>query len=305
MPIHLPPFSRRQFLTRSLVAGAGLALNRSLFAAEKPVDAHTWALLADTHIAADRTLIARETNMADNLARVGQELAALPKRMAGVLVNGDCAYNQGLPGDYQTFTALVEPVRQAQMPVHLTLGNHDDRANFRAGVREAREGQGTVTEKHAVILRTERANWFLLDTLEFVNKTPGWLGEQQLAWLAKALDANPGKPAILVAHHNLHLTSGENKGALKDTDQLLEIMRSRRQVKAYIFGHTHYWDVKEDSSGIHLINLPPVGYVFNKTHPNGWVEATVKPTGLRLKLHALKPDHPAHGQVKELTWRSA
>ena len=53
MPIHLPSISRREFLRRSLMAGAGLALSPSLLAAARRVDANSWALLADIHIAAD------------------------------------------------------------------------------------------------------------------------------------------------------------------------------------------------------------------------------------------------------------
>ena len=47
-----------------------------------------------------------------------------------------------------------------------------------------------------------RANWFLLDSLDEPNKTPGVLGDKQVAWLGQALDARANKPAILVAHHN-------------------------------------------------------------------------------------------------------
>ena len=40
---------------------------------------------------------------------------------------------------------------------------------------------------------------------------------------------------------------------------------------AYIYGHTHNWKVESDTSGIHLINLPPVSYVFREGEPSGWV----------------------------------
>ena len=56
MPIHLQPISRRQFLVRSLAGGAALALSPSLLAAAKRTDPNSWALLADTHLAADRNL---------------------------------------------------------------------------------------------------------------------------------------------------------------------------------------------------------------------------------------------------------
>src|SRR5580700_11131949 len=107
MPIHLPPLSRRKFLIRSVVAGAGLALSRKIFAADKNIDEDSWALFSDTHIAADRAKIVRDVNMTDHLAAVSRELLALPRPPAGVFILGDCAWDSGEKGDYQTFTNLL------------------------------------------------------------------------------------------------------------------------------------------------------------------------------------------------------
>jgi 3',5'-cyclic-AMP phosphodiesterase len=305
MPVHLSPLNRRQFLARALATGAALAAGRSFAADAKPVDADLFALLSDTHIPASPDVESRGVNMTANLVEAGKQVVGLAKRPAAALINGDCAYLDGKPEDYMNLVKLLGPIRAAGLPVHMTLGNHDHRENFRSGVAEAKEGSGSVPDKHAVILRSPRANWFLLDSLEAVNKTPGSLGEAQLQWLAKSLDEHKDKPAILFAHHNLHLVEGENRSGLKDTEKLLEIARPRKHVKAYIFGHTHRWEVKTDESGLHLINLPPVAYVFDKVRPSGWVEAQLKADGLRLQLHALDAKHPEAGQVKELAWRAA
>ena len=102
----------------------------SLLAAAKRTDPNSWALLADTHLAADRALVARDINMTDHFTKVSGELLALPKRPAGVFITGDCAYNSGQTGDYRHVADLLEPIRQGQMPVHLALGNHDHRERF-------------------------------------------------------------------------------------------------------------------------------------------------------------------------------
>jgi len=133
--------------------------------------------------------------------------------------------------------------------------------------------------------------------------TPGLLGDAQRAWLAKTLDANADKPAILFAHHNPQ--KGDAPSGLKDTDKLFEIIEPRKQVKAYIFGHTHDWNARKTDSGIHLINLPPVAYIFEKGKPNGWVQATVQPESLRLELRCLDRTHKDHGQVLDLKWRAS
>src|SRR5216684_6697933 len=104
MPIFLPPISRRGFLFRSLAASAGLALSPKLLAASRKTDPDFWALLADTHLAADRATLGRGINMADHFTKVSAELLALSTRPAGLFVIGDCAFNSGETGDYSTVT---------------------------------------------------------------------------------------------------------------------------------------------------------------------------------------------------------
>ena len=300
MPIHLPPISRRQFLVRSLAGGAALALSPSLLAAAKGADPNSWALLADTHLAADPSAVMREINMTDHFTKVSAELLALPQRPAGVFVTGDCALNSGQAGDYQRVAALLEPIRQGQMPVHLALGNHDNRERFWEALPKDKATLGSLADRQVALLRTPRANWFVLDSLETTLSTPGLLGRKQLDWLAGALDANAKKPALVLLHHNPGISG--NVG-LKDTVELFEIIRPRKQVKAYIFGHTHAWNVWQDASGIHLVNLPPVSYVFEPGQPAGWVHATLGGNAMRLELRCVDTAHKAHGQVQELRWR--
>ena len=301
MPIHLRPISRRQFFARSLAGGAALALSPSLLAAAKRTNPNSWALLSDTHLAADRTLVARDINMTDHFTRVSGELLALPKRPAGVFITGDCAYSSGQTADYRHVAELLEPIRQGQMPVHLALGNHDNRERFWEAMPKEKAAQPPLADRQVALLRTPRANWFVLDSLEQTLATPGLLGRAQLDWLAGALDANRNKPALVLVHHNPGLTG--NVG-LKDTAAFFAVIRPRKQVKAYIFGHTHFWHVWPDESGIHLINLPPVSYVFQADEPAGWAHAMLERNGMQLELRCVDPAHKSHGQVHKLQWRA-
>ena len=303
MPIHLPPLSRRKFLLRSFAAGAGLALGPEIFAAEQKTDGNFWALLSDPHIAADPAQVVRNVNMAEHLATVAKEILALPRRPAGIFVNGDCAWNSGEPGDYSTFADLLQPLRHAGMKVHLTLGNHDQREHFWSALRAEKSARRPLADRQAALLRTPRVNWFLLDSLEKTLATPGLLGTEQLSWLAQALDANAAKPAIVLVHHNLD--SGEKSIGLKDTEELFKVMRPRKQVKACCYGHTHDWNVKQDESGIHLVNLPPTAYGFKEGRPSGWVRATVEAEGMQLELRCVDQQHKDHGQMLNLKWRAA
>jgi hypothetical protein len=301
MPIYLPPISRRQFLKRSLGAGVALAIAPELRAAEKRTDADFWALLSDIHLAADRHQLGRGINMADHFETVSRELLALPKLPAGVFVNGDCAFNSGETGDYATVADLLAPMRKEGMPIHLALGNHDHREHFWDAFADEKAANRPLADRQASLLKTARANWFILDSLEKTLSTPGLLGHEQLEWLGKALDENQKKPALVMIHHNPGISG--NMG-LKDTAALFEVIRPRKQVKAYIYGHTHTWKVEQDDSGLHLINLPPVAYVFQEGQPSGWVHLTLANNGMKLELRCIDTTRKDHGQKFDLKWRA-
>jgi hypothetical protein len=300
MPIHLPPISRRHFLGRSLAAAGSLALNPELVAVGH--DRSSWALLSDPHLAADRGLNSRGINMTDHFMKVSNELLQLPSLPAAVLVTGDCAYKSGELGDYAVLGDLLTPMRKAGLSVHLALGNHDHRERFWEAFKREKTASRPLADRQAALLRTRLANWFILDSLETTLSTPGLLGPDQLHWLAKTLDDNPKTPALVVIHHNPGIDGG-NLG-LKDTFPLFEVIRPRTQVKAYIYGHTHAWKVEADPSGIHLINLPPVSYVFRVGKPTGWVHAMLEAEGMHLELRCTDPTHEDHGQKLNLAWRS-
>jgi Icc protein len=304
MPIHLRPLSRRKFLARTLVGGAGLAaFGGRLFAATKPFDPHFWALFSDIHLAADRSLIARGINMSDHFQTASIELLAMEKRPAGFFVCGDCAFNSGETADYAVVRDLLAPIRVGQIPVHLALGNHDNRERFWEALNGEKSDSRPFPSRQTALIKSSRVNWFILDSLEKTLSTPGLIGEEQLAWLAAALDKERHKPAIVMVHHNPGMM--ENIGGLKDTEQFRAILQPRKQVKACIYGHTHAWHVEQDSTGLHWINLPPIAYVFREGDPSGWVSARMEEKSMRLEFHALDRTHRAHGEIYDLEWRRA
>jgi Icc protein len=300
MPLSLPPISRRRFLAGSLAAAAGLAAGRGWGDAAE-IDPHRFVLVSDTHIAARRDQVVRETNMFENFRRAGEALTALSPRPAALLHHGDGAYLDGQPDDYAALLDLLRPIRERGLPVHMALGNHDHRENFWKAFEAADENERPVEKKHVAVVEAERVNFFLLDTLDVVNKTPGAVGESQLRWLAATLDKRADKPAIVLAHHDPD--EREKPSGLTDTKALLDVLLPRKHVKAYLYGHTHAWKVAE-REGLHLVNLPPVAYVFVKERPNGWVDLALGENGAKVVLNCLDAAHPQHGETFELKWRA-
>lgn len=302
MPIYLPPLSRRQFLARSLVGGAAWLARPRGWAATPGIDPHGWALISDPHIAADPAKNARGINMAAQLSTVVRDVLAQPRMPRGALINGDLAFNTGETPDYATFTGLIAPLREAKIPLHLALGNHDHRERFWVALRDDVAAIRPVVDRQVAIVPAERANWFILDSLDKTNSTPGLVGEAQLEWLAGALDQHADKPALVMMHHNPSFDAA--KTPIIDQAALFEVLRPRRQVKAYFFGHSHRWSVTQDPSGLHLVNLPTTAYIFEETQPIGWVSAQLEARGVRLQLRCVNPTRAEHGQRVDLSWRA-
>ncbi len=305
MPLLLSQLPRREFLKKTLCTGAGLALAPQLLSAtaDKPCDRNLFVFFSDTHIAADPAEQHLGVNMSRNLAACTRELADWPVRPGAIIVNGDLAFLTGQTGEHTTFGALMDPLRVLG-PVHLLLGNHDQRDHFWAAFPDDVAEQSASLHRQAGKMASQYANWFLLDTLEDTDKSPGKLGQPQLDWLARELDHHPDKPAIIVLHHNPQFNTVVTTG-LSDTRALMKVIAPRRQVKLTVFGHTHDWHLSQHASGIHLLNLPPTSYVFIAGRPSGWVRSSLARDGAKFELRGLDHAHPEHRQVHELKWRAA
>src|ERR1043166_5381509 len=143
----------------------------------------------------------RADPFAPHFTAVAREVIALPKRPAGVFISGDCAFNSGEKGDYAQLTSLLGPLRGEQMPIHLALGNHDHRERVWEVLEQEKAAKRPLADRQGALLRTPRANWLVLDSLEKTLSTPGLLGQEQLDWLANAPDEKRAKPGVGVVLH--------------------------------------------------------------------------------------------------------
>ncbi|HVP10276.1 MAG TPA: metallophosphoesterase [Phycisphaerae bacterium] len=284
--------TRRSFLAMCL-AGCSLAARRPQWP-ESPE--HVWALVSDTHISGLLDRSVRGSNMADNLAHVVEDIAsAAPSQ---VLFNGDLAYARGEEADYAAFRRLVSPLWDSATPVHLAVGNHDNRAGLLEAFSVATDPN--VADKAVSAVSVGGVDWLFLDSLEQGTLIRGSLGPQQLAWLARELDSSTA-PAIVCLHHNPETSS---LVGLKDAQELIDIVLPRRRVKVLFFGHTHVFRIWQDD-GLHFVNLPATGYrFFSPDVPLGWVRACMRINAMRLEFRGLTSRERGHGSLHDLSWRS-
>jgi hypothetical protein len=321
MPLCLAQLSRREFLRRAALAGLAAVWTPPVLAelAAKPRDPQAVFFISDVHISENFALVSRGVNMSVNLGRVVKEVLNWPVAPAAIIISGDLAHYHGYPGDYAAFGKLILPLR-ALAPVHLMLGNHDQRHNFWQAFPEDAARVAAVPEKNVAMFSAAGLNWFLLDSLDITTERTGKLGPEQLAWLTGELALHPDRPAVVVCHHNLdpvvETASLDGNlgvapmlqhlgvlGGLKDTPSMEQLLIASRQVKAFIYGHTHDWHVSQHEHGVQLINLPPTAYVFETGRPNGWVRANFRAGGADFELRSLDAKHPEHAGVKRLEWR--
>ena len=303
MPLHLGECSRRAFLLKSLAGGAGLVVSRAAPAGVAPrQNSEKWALVSDPHVAADVTTARKDANMADNVRRAAAEILAMGAPPAGVIVNGDCAHRDGQVGDYRTFRKLfIDPLVAKKLPVHVTLGNHDNRERFLQGVNKP--AVSPVEGRLVSVLQGRHANIFLLDTLDRTREMSGTVGERQVAWLDKSLAAMNDLPAVVMGHHPLADDHPfRERGGIRDSKPLWDVLRRHRHVKAYLFGHNHFWGAFQ-RDGIHLVNLPSTAWTFLPVYPTGWVEMTLEPKGAELRVRRIAGGEvPGEAGTAKLTW---
>ena len=313
MPIHIIPIKRRRFLDLSAKGAVATIVVPSVLAIpgkEMPIDPHRFAFLSDTHIMANPTAVARGINMADHLRQVVAAIAAQTTKPGGVVVNGDLATDGSPPtaGAYRYLAQLLLPLSNLGIPIHMTMGNCDRRSLFADTLTAMLPGTPPVAGRMVNLLKTERANFFLLDSLYNTQRTvtEGDLGMKQIGWLTRALDNHVEKPAIVICHHNVNQPEAKSgtahKGGLRDGAALVDALLPRKHVKAFIFGHTHEWRHWE-LDGIHFINLPTTAYIFDPDEPRGWVDVRLEKRGMSLMLESLDKTHPKHGEKFVLRWR--
>lgn len=291
------PIDRRQFIaTTGTAAASALAVispTTGVRAAD-PESLHL-ALLSDTHIPEDPANEYRGFRPHANLKRIVPEVAAA--RPEGVIVNGDAARLTGQLGDYEQLKSLLAPLAE-QAPIYIGLGNHDDRRHFLETFSAIPGQRQPVNGKHVVTIEHPAVRVVVLDSLLYVDKVAGLLGRTQRNWLAAYLAREDSRPVVFFVHHTLN----DGDGDLLDVDRLFRLIEPHPEVKAIFYGHAHEYRFS-NRQGVHLVNIPAVGYNFEDDDPVGWIDARFQRDGVALTLRAFGGNLDGNGKTTRLTWQ--
>jgi len=316
-PLNSREISRRSFVGRSSLAAAlpyFSSCSSPGYAFDKGSTAeNSFALLSDAHVSSDPDRInyyypTRKDDKGINLnscfTKVVAELVALKSKPLLAIIGGDCAYDTGTKEEYVRFRDIAAPLHQAEIPLYSAMGNHDAFANFNTIMPDHLRIKSGADGNCCYVVKCKNVNWFVLDS------TSGAHGSPQHRWLTDELDKHRDKPAMLVTHYPLSFEHEEIDhpfidSTLGDTDELFEIIASRKQVKAVFVGHWHCWYLAK-VHGIHIISMPSVASSFRPIDPSGWLNVETKVDGMVLTLNHSNPRnvlHEDHNRNIELIWR--
>jgi Icc protein len=187
------------------------------------------AQLSDPHIGADWA----GGDPAAGLAAAVECVRAISPQPDAVLVTGDLADHAG-DAEYERARELLAPLGTP----YVLPGNHDDRATLRRHF--GLPGTGAEPIHYAVDLGPLRL--IVLDST-LPGEDPGALDGEQLAWLQDALEASPGRPALLAMHHpplRTGIAVWDDMGLAEPSRQALaEIVSRHAQVQRIVAGHVH------------------------------------------------------------------
>jgi len=95
--------------------------------------------------------------MYDHLTQVCGEVVALDPKPTAAIINGDCAYLHGEIADYQTLLKPLATLRERGLPLHLTMGNHDNREHLWKTIADSESHVEPLPDRQVMVLEFPRA----------------------------------------------------------------------------------------------------------------------------------------------------
>ena len=220
----------------------------------------TLVQLSDTHILPEGTLMHDVVDTTAHLAAALAMIEASDLSPAAFLLTGDLT-DTGDPAAYERLRAMVEPV--AAVPVYV-MGNHDERAAFRAGLLDGAPHDRVVTVGGLRIV--------VLDTSE-PGRHDGHLSAEQLDWLAAELAEPADLGSVLVCHHPPLRSPVPTVDLLRLRDaEKLGAVLAGSDVRLVVTGHAHHTGVGA-LAGVPVWVGPALAYGVAAVPPSGRLRA--------------------------------
>lgn len=191
-----------------------------------------FAVLSDLHIVKEGAL----SQGLDTTARLKRGIEAINTRHGDadfcVLAGDLCDL-----GEVEAYHRLKDCLGALQVPVHITIGNHDARDVFVDVF-----GAGYLCETGFVdsVIDHKGHRVILLDSA-VMGQHGGRLERVQLDWLAARLAEVPQTPVTVILHHHANpLHTMVDRIILENGMDFAMVLKSHSQIRQVIAGHVHY-----------------------------------------------------------------
>ncbi|CAJ1581786.1 phosphodiesterase [[Mycobacterium] wendilense] len=224
---------------------------------------HRLVHLSDTHMVGMGRLYG-QLDAEARLQQILDGLLASKTRVDALIFTGDLA-DRGEPQAYTRLQEMVAPVATTLgAQVIWVMGNHDDRASFRAEFLPAAPGIGAVD----YVYDLGGLRVITLDTT-VPGHHHGEIDDQQLQWLATQL-ATPAPHGTILAMHHPPVPCIQDLAVLvelREQARLASVLRGS-DVRAILAGHLHF-STTATFAGIPVSVVSATCYTQDLTTPEG------------------------------------
>ncbi len=198
---------------------------------------------------------------------------------------------------YDLQTAMHDRLQQLEAPVYGLPGNHDcppsgppwrfneERWGLKPGLGKTIDTPGA----RLVLLNTQGHSSEQIEAGPPGDPIYGWASDDELARLDDALGSAGDRPVVILLHQLLKPWVGDREWEhyypVENADAVLAIMAKHGNVRAVFQGHAHMLDVQQVAVGDH-----PCWFVVIPStveYPLGWMDLTLSPESLHVKLRML------------------
>lgn len=192
-----------------------------------------FVVLADIHLVPEGQL----SHGLDTTERLAQAVAYVNETHGDadfVVFAGDLA-DHGEAAAYERFRKTIAPLKP---PVHLTLGNHDNRPTFLEIFGADMANAETGCLDHVIDAGGYRV--IVLDSSDPELRGAGRFDPVQINWLKAKLAEVPQMPVVIVLHHNIAPFQVQTDFIiLEEHAEFAEAVLSHAHVRQVISGHVH------------------------------------------------------------------
>ncbi len=233
--------------------------------------------ITDTHLFADKEASLLGIQTAKSFQAVVAEICVKKRAFDAIIATGDISQDH-TPKSYQRF---VDGLANWSQPCYWLPGNHDHQTEMKNML-----AQSTLMRCEQVLLG-EHWQLIMLDS-QVKGKPYGWLDEEQLALLDKALTQYPKRYKLIALHHH-PLPSGStwlDQHKLHNYEIFWSYLSRYEKVKGVVCGHIHqnldvmYLNKRILAAPSTCIQFLPHSEQFALDLLNpGWREITLHPDG--------------------------